>query len=92
MTKGSVFKKASTLCCGDGWAIPAKPRAQGQTADNPVTTFNKHQNKILDDVIGDENWIEDIPETIDEMLEMYDSGEWSRGEYLVALSTWCGGE
>lgn len=85
MKAGTVFKKASALGCGEGWAIPAKPKAQGQTADNPVTTFDDHQNRILVEIIGDDNWIESIPETKSEMLDMYEAGEWSRDELLEKI-------
>lgn len=85
MTAGTVFKKASSLCCGDGWAIPAKPKAPGQTADNPVITFNDHQNKVLDEIIEDDNWIEVIPESKAEMLDIYEAGNWSRDELLKAI-------
>jgi hypothetical protein len=85
MKAETIFKKASSICCGDGWAIPAKPKAQGQIADNPVTTFPSHQNQILDELIDESNWVEAIPETISEKLDLYERGTWSRDKFLANI-------
>jgi len=48
----------------------------------------KKMNKeifTLDLIICDDNWIEAIPETKSEMLDMYEAGKWTRDELLKVI-------
>ena len=87
MNAGTIFVPSSKLCCGGPgcWAIPAKPKAPGQIGDNPVITFASHEDELLSALEAREDWVEVIPDTLEDWVHFYDVGRLLRREFMERL-------
>jgi hypothetical protein len=81
LQSGNVFKKGTWS--GGGWGVDRGTSACG--SHNGVTVFESHENKILDSLLDNKQWVEVIPESVNDALTLYEDKTLTRGEFLSII-------
>ena len=76
MKVGSIFGKGCWV--GGGWGVDKGNSSTG--AHNGVTTFEKSENEILDNILTNKEWILQLPESVNEVLNMLEDGYFTLSE------------
>lgn len=78
LKEGNIF---STGCWANG-GFGVDRGSDSHGVHNGVTVFAEHENLILSDIIDKTSWVEKIPESNVDKLDLYDSGYASRIQML----------
>ena len=90
MLSGSIFGKGSWV--GGGWGVDRGETKYegGGSSHNGITTFNEHQNLVLDDLVKESDitneWIKQIPTWDDDAFDLYDKKLFTRKELKEYLT------
>ena len=77
---GDIFGKG--CWCGGGWGVDKGNDKNG--AHNGVQVFEVHENKLLDNLILNKEWVKMIPETVHEVVNLYEE-KYIRKDELLEL-------
>jgi len=57
----------------------------GGSSHNGVKTFDNWQNKMLESIFMDRDWIAQLPDTLDEALNLYDTKYFTKKELVYVI-------
>jgi hypothetical protein len=81
LSAGAIFGKGCWV--GGGWGVDKGNDKNG--AHNGTKVFKKHEDLLLDSLIENIKWVEAIPESKSEKLELYESGKITREAFLETI-------
>ncbi len=82
MKKGEIF---GTGCwVGGGFGIDMGNDTHG--SHKGVKTFSKSANDVLEDILRTKEWVMVLPESVNDVLELYEEGYLSQNETRSYLS------
>ncbi len=90
MKANTEFGTGSWVGGGFGVDLGETHYEGGGSSHNGIKVFEKHENKILKDLLDNDEWIECMPTSEDEVLDLYDEKKIDRpallkkiGEFLI---------
>jgi hypothetical protein len=78
---GNIFNKG---CWCGGWGVDRGNDKNG--AHNGVTVFESHENKVLDNLLLNKEWVKMIPDDAHEAVNLYEENYINKTELLDIIS------
>lgn len=88
---GEIFGKGCWV--GGGWGVDLGESkfSGGGSASNGVRTFEDFENKMLDRLLLNKDWVRMLPESAHELLNLYEEGYYKKNEILDLICLKPGG-
>lgn len=88
ISRYEVFGTGSWVGGGFGVDLGETKYTGGGTSHNGVKVFEKHENKILEELVNEKNkdWIEIIPEDVYEVLRLFQEDYYDIGQVIKRLT------
>lgn len=74
MESGTIFGTGSWTSGGYGVDLGETHYKEGGSSHNGVRTFEKYENKLLEELLAKKDWIEKIPQDEYEVLSLFKEG------------------
>src|SRR3990167_4806375 len=82
--QGEIFEKGGWV--GGGWGVNLGYQGDNKLkAHNGIKTFEQHENKLLDSLLLNAKWVKMIPESVIEVLNLYEEGYFKKHETIELL-------
>ena len=82
MKAGEIFGTGTWTSGGFGVDLGNTYYESGSTSHNGIKVFEKHENKLLKDLLNKKEWVQKVPESEYEILDLYDKKEVTRENLL----------
>jgi len=66
--------------CGGGWGVDRGSSPSG--SHNGIKTFRDFENKLLDSILLNKEWVKMLPENTSELLSLHEDGYYDKHEVL----------
>lgn len=88
---GEIFGKGCWV--GGGWGVDLGETkySNGGGSSNGIRTFEEWENKILDKLLLNKDWVKMLPESAHELLNLYEEKYYRKDEVLDLICLKSGG-